>query len=272
MKIGVIGVGKVGSAISFGFKRIGHEVLQHDIKLKTRIDDVLSAPIVFVCVPTPSAPDGSCVTRHVEDVVANLKVAEYRGLIVIKSTVPPGTTDRLHKHRTGFVSLAFCPEFLRERAAFSDFVENNDVCISGVYRDEDANLIEEAHGSLPKTLVRMRPLEAEFCKYFCNTFNAMRIVFANQFYEVCKAAGADYATIKNAVVKRHNMVDHYLDCNEQMREFGGSCLPKDTDAFAGYAAGLGFDQSLFQFICWYNNGIKNFEHPTEESIDFRRSG
>jgi UDPglucose 6-dehydrogenase len=256
MKIGVVGVGKVGSAISFGFMRIGHEVLQHDIKLQTRLKDVLLAPLVFVCVPTPPAPDGSCVTKYVEDVVDDLRAAEYRGLIVIKSTVPPGTTDRLHKHRTGFVSLAFCPEFLRERAADSDFVENNDVCISGVYRDADAELIEAAHGSLPKSFVRMRPLEAEFCKYFCNTYNAMRIVFANQFYEVCKAAGADYTIVKNAVVKRHDIIDRYLECNEQVRAFGGSCLPKDTDAFAVYVADLGFNQSLFQFICWYNEGLK----------------
>ena len=75
----------------------------------------------------------------------------------------------------------------------------------------------------------------------------MRIVFANQFYEVCKAAGADYTTIKNAAVKRHDIVDHYLECNKEFRAFGGSCL--------------GFNQSLFQFICWYNDKIRHDEPP-----------
>ncbi len=251
MKIGVVGVGKVGGAISFGFQRIGHEVLQHDIKLDTRLKDVVPAPLVFVCVPTPQKVNGECATNWVEDVLRVLVGLEYEGLIIVKSTVTPGTTDRLQKIWPS-LRLAFCPEFLRERAAFSDFVENNDVCISGVYRDEDAELIEQAHGSLPKAFVRMRPLEAEFCKYFCNTFNALRIVFANQFYNVCRAAGADYQVIKNAVVKRHNIGDYYLDCSEGFREFGGSCLPKDTAGFAALVRSLGVDAPLFEQIVRLN--------------------
>ncbi len=266
MKVGVVGVGKVGGAISFGFQRIGHAVLQHDVKLDTRLKDILSAPIIFICVPTPPSPDGSCVTHYVKAVVRDLSMAEYRGLIVIKSTVPPGTTDSLQALP---LRLAFCPEFLRERAAFSDFVENNDVCISGVYRDEDAELIEQAHGSLPKAFVRMRPLEAEFCKYFCNTFNALRIVFANQFYDVCRAAGADYSVIKDAMVKRHNIGDHYLECNEQFRAFGGSCLPKDTAGFAAFVRGLGIDAPLFNHIVQLNERLSDERKSAIETI--RRS-
>jgi UDPglucose 6-dehydrogenase len=255
MKIGVIGVGKVGSAISFGFQRIGHEVLQHDIKLETRLKDVLPATLVFVCVPTPSSADGSCNRKLVYDVVRDLVGAAYEGLVVIKSTVTPGTTDNLQRLYPN-LDLAFCPEFLRERAAFSDFVENNDVCVSGVYKDTDAGLIEEAHGSLPKHFARMRPLEAEFCKYFCNTFNAMRVVFANQFYDVCKSAGADYSVIKNAVIKRNNIDDHYLECNEQFRAFSGSCLPKDADAFSHYAAVLGVEVDLIDTMISINEKLK----------------
>ncbi len=264
MKIGVIGVGKVGSAISFGFKRIGHEVWEYDVKFRTAFatSKVLTAKIVFVCVPTPQEKDGSCNTETVENVLRELNHYKYDGLAVVKSTVTPGTTDMMQSWWPK-LTLAFCPEFLRERAAFSDFVENNDVCISGVYRDEDAELIEQVHGSLPKAFVRMRPLEAEFCKYFCNTFNALRIVFANQFYDVCRAAGADYQVIKNAVVKRHNIGDHYLECNEGFRQFGGSCLPKDTAGFAALVRSLGVDAPLFEQIIKINEGLKH--HETDQS-------
>lgn len=268
MKIGIIGVGKVGSAISFGFQRIGHEILQHDVKLQTKLKDVLTATVVFVCVPTPQLADGNCSNLTVYDVVRDLAAAEYWGLIVIKSTVTPGTTDNLQSMYPK-LNLAFCPEFLRERAAFSDFVENNDVCISGTFNKTDADLIEQAHGSLPKHFARMRPLEAEFCKYFCNTFNAMRIVFANQFYEVCKSVGADYSVIKNAVVKRQNIGDYYLECNEQFRAFGGSCLPKDSAGFAAFVRGLGIDAPLFDQIVSINARI----NETSELVRFsRRSG
>jgi UDPglucose 6-dehydrogenase len=254
MKIGVIGVGKVGSAISFGFQRIGHEVLQHDVKLNTQLKDVLTAQLVFVCVPTPQSADGHCNRQLVYDVVRDLAGAEYKGLIVVKSTVTPGTTDSLQSSWPN-LRLAFCPEFLRERAAFSDFVENQDICIAGVYHFKDAELIAHAHGSLPKHFSHMRPHEAEFCKYFCNTFNALRIVFANQFYEVCKTVGADYAVIKNAVVKRENIGDHYLECNEQFRAFGGSCLPKDTAGFAAFIRDYKIDAPLFEQIVNINAGI-----------------
>lgn len=256
MKIGVVGVGMVGGAISFGFRRIGHEVLQHDIKMQTSIAEVLPASIIFVCVPTPQMVDGSCDTSRVEEIVRSLADLECSSLVVIKSTVTPGTTDRLSRvYQT--VNLAFCPEFLRERAAASDFVEGNDVCIVGAYEETAYELVKKAHGSLPKTFVKLKPLEAELTKYFANTFNALRIVFANQFYEVCQAAGANYMAIKNAVTKRHNIGDYYLDCNSQFRAFGGSCLPKDTAAFAQYIKQFSPKHpTLFDHIVEYNERIR----------------
>jgi UDPglucose 6-dehydrogenase len=248
MKIGIIGVGKVGGAIAYGFQRIGHEVLLHDIKLGTSLDVVLPAPIIFICVPTPTMEIGCCDTRIVYSVVDKLAAARYNGLVVIKSTVPPRTTEMLGELYSDDLRLAFCPEFLRERAAFSDFVEGQDVCIAGVHSTNDALLIREAHGSLPKTFVELTPTEAELAKYFCNVYNALRIVFACQFYDVCKELGADYTAIKSAVVLRRNIEDAYLDANEQLRGFGGSCLPKDTKAFASFVNQMGLNLPLFQAI------------------------
>jgi UDPglucose 6-dehydrogenase len=255
MKVGVIGVGMVGGAISFGFKRIGHEVLQYDPKIAgSKFADVLPAELVFVCVPTPSALDGSCNTTEVEAVVGDLVHANYHGLIVIKSTITPGTTDKLQREWP-LARLTYCPEFLRERAAFSDFVEDNDVCIIGTNRDDQYDLVKEVHGALPKTFARVTPVEAEMAKYFANTFHALRIVYANQFYDVCEAVGANYTAVKNAIAKKPTIGDSYLECNPQFRSFGGSCLPKDTQAFAAFVRSLGVDAPLFGQIVYLNARI-----------------
>jgi UDPglucose 6-dehydrogenase len=258
MRVGIVGVGNVGSALRHGFTRIGHEVFVYDTKLpETKIKDVLFADAVFVCVPTPQGADGSCDTSIVEKVVGELAEEKYRGLIALKSTVQPGTTDALQK-RYPHLRLSFCPEFLRERAMYIDFVENHDVLVMGVYDPREAELLKEIHGALPKQYATLSPIEAEFAKYFCNVFNALRIVFANQFYDVCKAAGADYNKVKNAMVKHRNFQDVYLDCNENFRGFAGACLPKDTSAFASYARKvLGpSDLTLFDGIVEINHRYK----------------
>lgn len=259
MKVGIIGVGFVGSAVRHGLIRIGHDVAVFDTKMpETSLKDVLGTETVFISVPTPQAADGSCSVAIVEKVVDDLADAKYRGLVTIKSTVEPGTTDRL-KRKHPHIRFAFCPEFLRERAMYVDFVENHDVCIVGTFSKEDAEILRNVHDPLPKQYAFVTPLEAELGKYFFNCFNALRIVYANQFYDVCKAVGADYKNVKNAIVKHRNVQDVYLDCNENFRGFGGSCLPKDSSAFSQYAnkvLGQEWGLSLFQGIVEINQRYK----------------
>ena len=259
MKVGIIGVGKVGSAVRHGFLRIGHSVSIYDTKMpETSLEGVLPTEVIFICVPTPSAENGSCDVSIVEYVVGELARAKYKGLAVIKSTVEPGTTDRLAK-KYPKLRLAFCPEFLRERAMYVDFVENHDVCVIGVRSTRDAQILKDVHGSLPKNFAHITPLEAELSKYFMNVYNALRIVYANQFYDVCKAAGADYQQVKNAMAKHRSVGDVYLDANENFRGFGGACLPKDTTAFALYAKKMlrnSRTPSLFKNIVEINRKYK----------------
>jgi len=226
----------VGGAVRHGMNRIGHTVTSFDIKKpETSLQGALQSDIVFVCVPTPSLPDGKCDTSIVRAVVGDIAKTTYKGLVVIKSTVEPGTTESLIQEHPS-LRVAFCPEFLRERAQFVDFVEYHHVCIIGTHSETDYELLKDAHGSLPKNFAKMAPMEAELSKYFWNVFNALRIVYANQFYDVCKVVGADYQKIKNAIVKHPNIPDVYLEANENFRGFAGNCLPKDTVAFAKYAA------------------------------------
>ncbi|HEV7121682.1 MAG TPA: hypothetical protein VGN56_02530 [Candidatus Paceibacterota bacterium] len=255
MKIGVIGVGVVGSAVQHGLERIGHTVRPHDTKLDTDLADLSDTEVCFLCVPTPPDSAGRCDTSIIESVLVDLSRLGYRGVIAIKSTVIPGTTDSLATQYPA-LRLAFCPEFLRERAAFVDFFENHDLCAIGAYADADFELIRDAHGSIPKRVSRLTPLEAELVKYFSNVFNAMRITFANEFYDVCEALGANYTNVKNAAVQRENIPDYYLDCNENFRGFAGVCLPKDTSAFAALVKELGLSNAnLFATIVQDNENF-----------------
>ena len=140
------------------------------------------------------------------------------------------------------------PEFLRERCAISDFVENHDVCVIGTDSEVVFSKIKKCHGKYPKEFVKVSVTEAEFCKYFINTYNATIITFANSFYEVCKNAGVDYSKVKNAMVLKGHINDSYLECNENFRGFGGVCLPKDIKALNFLAKKLKTDVGFFGFV------------------------
>ena len=257
MKIGIIGLGVVGSACRYGFEKLGHEVLSHDIKLGTNITAVFSSEICYISVPTPSDEDGSCNVEIVNNVVHELADIKYEGIVAIKSTVKPTTTDRLAEETK--LKLCFVPEFLRERCAYSDFTENHDVLAVGTHDNEVFDLIVRSHGTYPKHVVKVKPVEAELIKYYSNVFNALRVVFANEFYEICQATGADYNEIKNAFVHRKaadKQSNLYLDVNENFRGYGGACLPKDTAAMGAFVKELGLDMGLFDALEAENKKFK----------------
>lgn len=249
MKIGIVGSqGIVGSACKFGFEKNGHEVLCHDIVLNTTLKDVISAEIIFICVPTPSRSDGSCDTsivfKVVQDITEQFKHAppwSNLPIIAIKSTVRPGTTDELNSLYLNKFKFAFVPEFLRERCAITDFTENHDVLIVGTTDDVVFDKIKKVHGKYPKEVVQLLPREAEFAKYFNNAYNAMRVVFANSFYELCKRQDVNYTAVKDAVTNINHIPHNYLECNENMRGFGGMCLPKDLRTLANMSEGTNIE-------------------------------
>lgn len=248
MRLGVVGAGVVGNAITQGFRQLQHSVCVHDIKLGTTLRQVLDTQVAYICVPTPSASDGSCDTSIVHSVVEALAAEGYQGVVAIKSTVEPGTTASLIRQHPD-LKVAHVPEFLRERLALEDFVDNHDVCVIGTHSEDDYALIRASHGNLPHRFLRLTPTEAELAKYFNNVYNAMLITFANNFGAVCEQLGdADYARIKNAMVLREHIFDRYLDSHSGLRAFGGACLPKDTRAFRSLCRQLRLDVELFDAI------------------------
>ncbi len=248
MLIGIVGIGTVGGAVYAGLQRIGQQCVVHDLRMDTALRDLLDCDIVYVCVPTPSAANGECDVSVVEAVVSDLAELDYRGIIAIKSTVIPGTTQRLiEQHRKQ--NICFVPEFLRETCAEVDFLENNNVLIVGTHRQEVFDQVCASHGDIATRTSLLRPTEAEYSKYFNNAYNALRIVFANSMYAMCQAHPAEevnYAKIKSAIAQRPAINDHYLDCYAQLRGFAGMCLPKDVTALNVFQKKhLGLDLKLF---------------------------
>jgi len=247
MNIGIIGLGAVGGAVKKGFELIGHNVVGHDIQLDTSIEDVLDTEIVYICVGTPSKEDGSCDVQAVFDVIFDLDKLNYNGIIVVKSTVTPGTTDYLQM-RYSDKKIAFVPEFLRERCAYEDFVDNHNVLVVGTEDEDVYSKIVESHGNLPKNFCKLNVIESELVKYFSNTYKATKITFANSFHKLSTELGADYTKIKDTFLLHGVTEGEYLSVNEEFGGYAGMCLPKDIKAIKTLVNELGLDLNVFEFV------------------------
>jgi UDPglucose 6-dehydrogenase len=219
------------------------------------ITDVLDTDVVFISVPTDQAANGDCNTAIVDRVVEELAVANYQGLVSIKSTVIPGTTDRLQKQHPG-LRMSMVPEFLRAKSALADFVYNHDLLVVGCYNKEDADIIVELHGSFPQHVARVTPTEAEVIKYFNNVHHAMSVTFANIAYDVCDKLGANYMNVYKAITKRECFNPAYLMANKNMRGYGGHCLPKDTSAWNNLIKNLGLSYTMIQSVIDDNEKVQ----------------
>lgn len=258
MLIGIIGTGIVGGTIKKGFEAIGHTTVGVDKKNpKSAIKDVLPTEVTYICLPTPRSKDGSCDISLVEATIKELCALNYKGVIVIKSTVSAGTTDDLSKKYNR--RIYFVPEFLRERCAYADFTEGHDVLIVGhpeLWAPADVNDIVKTHGKYPKKVEVLKAIEAELCKYFLNAFNAVLITYANSFYDLCKFLKVDYDKVLEAAKNKKHIPNMYLNCNENLRGFGGVCLPKDVSELATILEKAGVNKNLFKEVLEINSQWK----------------
>jgi len=255
MKIGIVGLGVVGSAINTGFEKLGHEIFCHDLKLNSTIKDIIPSEIVFLCVPTPQGDDGSCDTTIITSVLKELSANEYKGIVAIKSTVECGFTQKAINEFND-LTLCFVPEFLRERCAADDFINNHNLLAVGTHDKFVFEKLVEAHGHYPKETVRLKPTEAEILKYYNNVFAAYKIIFANIMHEVCGRLDCDYTAVKDAFVKFGRCKDTYLDVNENLKGYGGMCLPKDVKAMTKLLEKLNIDFDTFKSIDSDNSKLK----------------
>jgi UDPglucose 6-dehydrogenase len=189
--------------------------------------DLADADVAFVCVPTPSGPDGAADLSSVDAAVDRLaSVLRSTAVLAIKSTVPVGTTRRIARRleSTGIRAVSN-PEFLREGHAVDDFRQPDRIII-GTDDEVAADVISDLYPSGAPTL-RMSPESAELAKYASNAFLAVKISYANSLARLCARVGANIEDVTRCMGADVRIGQHFLQPGPG---WGGSCLPKDTAA------------------------------------------
>ena len=199
MTIGIIGQGYVGTAIKSGFEKY-YELETYDkfstSKSTVNLHDlVLLSDVIFVCVPTPMNVDGSCHIGIVEEVVSEVNEisisSESNPIVVLKSTVPPGTTDRLNKKCKG-INIIFNPEFLTEANFIEDFKNQTRIILGGTRKG--TNVLRQVYSKVFPTahIIKTGSITAEMVKYMTNAYLATKVSFSNEIKQICDKVGADY--------------------------------------------------------------------------------
>jgi UDPglucose 6-dehydrogenase len=210
-----------------------------DLRFSTDYADLADRDVVFVCVPTPSADDGSTDLSAVDAAVGELATVLRPGAVIaLKSTVPVGTTRRIAQrlHGTG-ISAVSNPEFLREGHAIYDF-RHPDRIIVGADDDHAAGVIAETCGGGGSYTLRMSPESAEMAKYASNAFLAVKISYANSLARLCARVGANIDDVTRCMGADVRIGGQFLQPGPG---WGGSCLPKDTASLLHTGRGNGVE-------------------------------
>lgn len=242
-KVGVVGGGVVGAAMA---RLAGPETVVYDPykpELAGNRERINQCDAVFVCVPTPMADDGSCNTSIVEEVVAWVEAP----LILLRSTVAPGTTDRL-RARYG-KRIVFQPEYLGETTAhvFGNMAERDFVVLGGTV--EDTSRAADLYKAYYNSYVRFYfcdAITAEVAKYMENAFYAVKVTFVNEFYEIARAHGVDFNHLREIWLADPRISRDHTFVYPDARGFSGKCLPKDCNAIVHSSRQHGYEPALLK--------------------------
>lgn len=207
-------------------------------------DEVNRSRFAFLCVPTPMADDGSCDTSIVEDAVSWIESK----VIVIRSTVPVGTTDRL-RETTG-KALVFQPEYGPAETPdhpFNDLRKVRWAILGGDRRDtiQVADLYKTIF-SADFTIQQTDARTAELTKYMENAFLALKVAFCNEMYDIAEAFGIDYNELRELWLLDPRIGSSHTFVHPHSRGFGGRCLPKDLSAIIDTARKAGVGPKLLE--------------------------
>lgn len=231
-KIGIVGYGYVGKAMHRLFEN-HYDVQLYDVDSPLRDREIInSCDLAVVCVPTPQCADGSCDTSIVEEVLDWLKTP----LILLKSTVPVGFTDRM---RVGKLKrIVFSPEYCGESSYWTPYKFHTDIKETpfftfGGNRKDTSDIVDfflPVTGPV-KTYRQTSAREAELAKYMENAFYALKIAFCYEFAEIAQALGCDFNEARELWLldPRINPM-HTAVFNSNSHPFSGKCLPKDLNA------------------------------------------
>ena len=257
LKIGIAGIGYVGGAVKAFFEKQKARIFLYDKYKKIgSLDELNRADLIFLCLPTPFIEeDGKGFDNSaLWEVLRQIKGEKT---IIIKSTVLPGSTENFQKEFLQHKILVN-PEFLLAKAAVEDFEKPKRQIVG--YTQKSKAIADEIMSILPSALFKrvVKATEAEMIKYFGNTFLANRVIFANQFYDICQKLGIDYKVVKECAGADSRIgYSHFDIFHDGYRGYGGACLPKDTKAFIQFAKSLGIEPKLLKVIEEINKNLIN---------------
>lgn len=298
-KICIVGPGVVGQATgkvfaAKGFKTtfIGRTREKVDKLVKLRyqaytkeelVNGGYDFDITFFTVPTPTIDrkiDLSAINEASIDLGKRLKIIKNYHLAVVKSTVPPGTTENLviknlekYSGKKAGKDFGVCmnPEYLREEYAFDDTL-NAWIVVIGEYDKRSGDLLESVYNSFDCPVIRVKIMEAEMQKYIHNLFNAVKITYFNEMRDVARKVGLDAEKMfKITAISAEGMWNPKYGTRD-LGPFDGNCLPKDTKAFLEWAEKKNFDVSLLRSVIDVNNnlitknGINHEQHLLGETL------
>lgn len=281
LKIGIIGIGMVGTPLKRYFEeRSGYQrgitLFLYDIDPKKGYNDnINNADVIFVSVPTPRGENGAAKTDAVESSFAGLAGEK---IVVIKSTVPPGTTEYFQKKYPQH-KILFNPEFLTERQAWEDFVKPDRQIVGFTEKSVDAahavlSLLPKAPFMSPWGIHTYRPTkitatEAEIIKYGGNVYFSRKITFANALAMLAEHHGVNYDNIRLGMAADYRIGDSHLDVTHGgYRGFGGYCFPKDLSALMAHMEQRGVDEGaeLLQADWNFNKKLLESQGLTIEDV------
>jgi len=283
-KIAIIGTGYVGMACAIGFAEFGHDVVGYDIMLdrirelqrgvtpyreagitealarhlhsgrvrfvEDLADAVAGAAFVIVAVGTPSLPDGSADLRAVHSVVERLAELDLTdATVVLRSTVPPGTSNWVASVLENKAPVLYAPEFLREGSAVQDFLTPDRVVVGASRRSEAASY-GDLFAHLGRPLLVMSLRDAELAKGMSNAFLAMKISFANQVANLCDELDADALHVLDAVGHDRRIGRMFLHPGIG---FGGPCFEKDLKSLIHLSKSTNIDCDLLNATLGVND-------------------
>ena len=303
MKIAIFGLGYVGLTASACLTHEGHEVVGVDVSdekiaavnagrspiaepgiaemiasavekgllsaTKDAAPHLNTCEMAFVCVGTPSAPDGSHNMTYIAEVSRQIAalIDPHRAdalTVVYRSTMRPGTTEDLIEPifeaqlgaDSGKVEIVYCPEFMRESVAIDDFFHPPKIVIGTKDAGPCARL-DALNQKIEAPRFYTHYREAELTKFVDNTFHAVKIAFANEIGRVCGQLGISAKTVHEIFVSDTilNISPYYL---RPGGAFGGSCLPKDVRALQYIASDAGADTHLVDSLIRSNEAHKHF--------------
>ena len=276
-KVGIVGLGMVGTPLARylrehrGYQRGRNLFLFDKDPQKKFNDDINLAEIIFIAVPSPRATGGNADISIVESVFSSIRGQKT---VVIKSTVPPGTSQRFQKEYPR-LKVLFNPEFLTEKNSWQDFIKPDRQIVGFVrpnhlkFAQKVLNILPPAPFISPGKKIKITATEAEIIKYAGNVFLARKVNFANLLAKMAEKLNSNYHNIKIGFGSDHRIGMSQLEVDHGgYRGFGGFCLPKDLDALIDSLDGYDLKDcvELLRADRKFNEGVLKSQGLTLEDV------